>query len=102
MPTMIVLVNLKEGVSLEEYERWIIESYAPAAKALPSVEDWRDYRSSGLLGTLARPPYQYVVTLEIKDPEQLRRDMASEKMKRFFSELHELAEITQLMSERFA
>ena len=102
MPTMIVLVNLKEDVSPEEYERWIIESYAPAAKALPSVEDWRDYGVSGLLGPLARPPYQYVVTLEIKDPEQLRRDMASEEMKRLFSELHELAEITQLMSERFA
>ena len=72
MPTMIVLVNLKEGVSPEEYERWIIESYAPATKALPSVEDWRDYRVSGLLGSLARPPYQYVVTLEINGPEQLR------------------------------
>jgi hypothetical protein len=102
MPTMIVLVNLKESVSPEEYERWIIESYAPAAKALPSVEDWRDYRVSSLLGSLARPPYQYVVTLEIKDPEQLRRDMASKEMQRLFSELHELAEITQLVSERFA
>ena len=102
MPTMIVLVNLKEGVSPKEYERWILESYAPAAKALPSVEDWRDYRVSGLLGSLARPPYQYVVTLEIKDPEQLRRDMASEEMQRLFSELHELAEVTQLVSERFA
>ena len=39
MPTMIVRVNLKEGVSPEEYERWILESYAPAAKTLPSVED---------------------------------------------------------------
>jgi hypothetical protein len=43
-----------------------------------------------------------VVTLEIKDPEQLRRDMASKEMQRLFSELHELAEITQLVSERFA
>ena len=102
MPTMIVLVNLKEGVSPEEYERWIIESYAPATKALPSVEDWRDYRVSGLLGSLARPPYQYVVTLESNVPEQLRWDMASEEVQRLFSELHELAEITQLVSERFA
>ena len=76
--------------------------YALAAKALPSVEDWRDSRVSGLLGSLARPPYQYVVTLETKDPEQLRRDMANEEMKRLFSELHELAEITQLVSERLA
>ena len=66
MPTMIVLVNLKESVSPEEYERWTLESYAPAAKALPSVEGWRDYRVGGLLGSVVHPPYQYVVTLEIR------------------------------------
>jgi hypothetical protein len=43
-----------------------------------------------------------VVTLEINDPEQLRWDMASEEVQRLFSELHELTEITQLVSERFA
>ncbi len=41
MPTMIVPVNLKEGVSPEDYERWVVESYAPAASGFPSVEDWR-------------------------------------------------------------
>ena len=51
MPTMIVRVNLKEGVSPEEYEPWILEPYAPAAKTLPSVEDWRDYRVADLLGS---------------------------------------------------
>ena len=43
-----------------------------------------------------------MVTLEIKDPEQLRRDMASEEVQKLFSELYELAEITQLISDRFA
>jgi hypothetical protein len=55
MPTMIVRVNLKEGVSPEEYEPWILEPYAPAAKALPSVEDWRAYRVAGLLGSRTHP-----------------------------------------------
>jgi REDY-like protein HapK len=99
---MIVLVNLKEGVSAEDYERWILESYAPVAKGLPSVEDWRDYRVSGLLGSVDAPPYAYLVTLEVNDLEQLGRDMASEEMQRLFSELHDLADITQIMSERFA
>ena len=102
MPTMIVLVNLKEGVSAEDYERWILESYAPVAKGLPSVEDWRDYRVSGLLGSVDAPPYTYLVTLEVNDLEQLRRDMASQEMQRLFTELHDLADITQIMSERFA
>ena len=102
MPTMVVLVNLKEGVSPEDYERWILESYAPAVKGLPSVADWRDYRVSGLLGSEDASPYQYVVTLEVKDPEQLGRDMAREEMQRLFSELHDLADITQIMADRFA
>jgi hypothetical protein len=51
MPSMIVLVNLKEGVSPEAYERWVLEAYAPAVRELPSVEDWRDYRAAGLLGS---------------------------------------------------
>jgi hypothetical protein len=102
MPSMIVLVNLREGVNPKDYERWVLESYAPAVRELPSVEDWRDYRVSGLLGSGAEPPYQYVVTLDIKDLEQLGRDMAGEEMQRLFSELHELAEITQIMAGRFA
>ena len=99
---MIVLANLKDGVDPEDYERWILESYAPAARDLPSVEGWRDYRVSGLLGSDAAPPYQYVVTLEVNDMEQLGRDMAGEEMQRLFSELHDLAEVTQIMAERFA
>jgi hypothetical protein len=35
MPSMIVLVNIKESVSLEAYERWVLESYAPAVRELP-------------------------------------------------------------------
>ncbi len=102
MATMIVLVNLKEGVSPEDYERWILESYAPAVRGLASVEDWRDYRVSGLLGSDAAPPYRYVVTLELNDPGELGRDMQREDMQRLLSELHELAEIIQIMAERFA
>lgn len=101
MPTMIVLVNLKEGVSPEDYERWVVGSYAPAASGLPSVEDWRNHRVGGLLGSDGALPYRYVVTLEVSDLQQLGQDMASEEMQRLISELHGLAEVTQLMTERF-
>jgi hypothetical protein len=102
VPTMIVLVNLKDGVDPEDYERWILDSYAPAVRDLPSVEDWRDYRVNSLLGSDASPPYQYVVTLDVKDMDQFGRDMAGEEMQKLFSELHDLADITQIMAERFA
>ena len=100
--TMIVLVSLKEGVNPEEYERWILESYAPAVRSLPPVEDWRDYRVGGLLGSDADPPYHYVVTLEVRDMEQLGRAMQDEIMQRHLSELRGLAEVTQITAERFA
>jgi hypothetical protein len=102
VPSMIVLVDLKEGVDPEDYERWVLESYAPAVRELPSVEDWRDYRATGLLGSDAAPPYRYVVTLNIRDLDQLGRDVTNEGMQRLLSELHDLAEVTQIMAERFA
>ena len=102
LTTMIVLVNLKEGVNPDDYERWVLGSYAPAVRELPSVEDWRDYRVMSLLGSDVAPPYRYIVTLEVGDLDQLGRDMAGAEMQRLLPELHRFAEVTQLMSERFA
>lgn len=103
MTTIVVLVELKEGVGPEDYERWVLEEYAPAARRLPSVSDWRNHRvTGGLLGSDAAPPYRYVVTLEVEDPRGLGRDMSGGKMQRLLGELHEYAEVTQLVADRFA
>jgi len=102
MPTMIVLVQLYEGVSPEDYERWVQESYAPAVRELPSVSDWRNHRVTGLLGSEAVPPYRYVVTLEVANLARLGEDMAGERIRALLAELHGYAEVTQLMAERFA
>ena len=101
MPTMIVLVRLKVGVDPSDYERWVLESYAPAVRELPSVSDWRNHRVDGLLGSEGMPPYEYVVTLEVMDLDGLGEDMAGERMQALIPELHEYAEVTQLMTERF-
>lgn len=45
---MIVLVNLKEDVAPEEYERWLKERYVPAILDLASVDEWCGYRVGGL------------------------------------------------------
>ena len=100
MTTMVVLVNLKEGVSPEDYERWVKECYAPAVKTLPSVRDWRAYRVGGLLASDANLPYRYAVIVDISDLAQLGPDMEGEEMRRLLSELHRFAEVVQLMSER--
>ena len=54
---MIVLVNLKEDVAPEDYERWIEERYLPVVLDLDSVDEWRGYRVSGLPESGGGPPY---------------------------------------------
>ena len=98
---MIVLVRLRESVSPEYYERWVLESYAPAVVALPSVSDWRNHRVDSLLGSDEDPPYGYVVTLEVANLARLGEDMGGDRMRALLFELHGYAEVTQLISERF-
>ena len=102
MPTMILRVDLKKGVSPEEYEPLDPRALRPGGEDPPSVEDWRDSRVGGPLASVAHPPYQYMLTLEIKDPKQLRQNIASEEMQRHFYQLYQLTEITQFISDRFA
>jgi hypothetical protein len=101
VPTMIVLVNLKDDVDPEEYERWLDERYVPAALGLPSVDEWRGYRVGGLAGADVEPPYQYIVAVEINDLEQLGKDMEVEQVQTLLGELGRYVEVTQLMTERF-
>jgi hypothetical protein len=101
VPTMIVLVNLKEGVTPQEYETWLEECYVPAILEFASVDEWLGYRVGGLPESGGEPPYEYVVSVEINDLEQLGRDMKSEHVQRLLGELGEYAEVTQLMTERF-
>ncbi|HWS81123.1 MAG TPA: hypothetical protein VN178_08870 [Rubrobacter sp.] len=98
---MIVLVDLKEDVVPEEYERWLQERYVPAILDLASVDEWRGYRVGGLPESGGDPPYQYVVSVGINDLEQLGREMESERVQRLLSELGRYAYVTQLMTERF-
>src|SRR5215210_5034401 len=98
---MIVLVNLKENVAPEEYERWLDERYVPAVLDLPSVDEWRGHRVGGLAEAGGEPPYEYIVSVEVSDLEKLGWDMESEQVQTLLGELGQYAEVTQLMTERF-
>jgi hypothetical protein len=98
---MIVLVNLKDDVAPEEYERWLHERYVPAVLDLPSVDEWRGHRVGGPAEAGGGPPYEYIVSVEVNDLEQLGEDIESEQMQTLLGELGEFAEVTQLMTERF-
>jgi len=92
MAIMVVLFNLKPGVTPEAYERWARETDVPAVNALDSVERFRVYRSLGLLGSEARPPYAYMELVEIADLDKLAHDAATEKMREITAQFQTMAD----------
>ena len=92
MAIMVVLFNLKPGVTPEQYERWARETDVPAVNALDSVERFRVYRSLGLLGSDAKPPYADMELVEIADLEKLGTDAATEKMQQITQQFQAMAD----------
>ena len=64
---IIVLFNLKPGVSVESYENWARESDIPGVRALKSVSGYHVQRATGILGTDQPSPYAYIEIIEIAD-----------------------------------
>ena len=76
MQTVIVLFNLKPGVSREEYEAWARASDLPLVNALPSMEKFEVLKASGLLMGEGKSPYEYVEIMRVPDMAALGRDLA--------------------------
>lgn len=95
--TIVVLFNLKPGVSPSDYEQWAKTTDLPTVRKLGSVNQFSVLRTSGLLGTDAPAPYQYVELLEVNDMEKLGADVSSETMQRVAAEFQQFADNPQFM-----
>jgi hypothetical protein len=79
MTTVVVLFNLKAGVSAADYEAWARRADLPNVNALPSVRSFRVLRAGGLLSGAAAP-YQYVELIELDSLDDFRGEVKSEVM----------------------
>jgi hypothetical protein len=77
MKTMIVLFNLKPGQSEADYEKWAKEVDIPTVTGLKSVQDFKVFRSEGIFGSDAKPPYRYVEVLQVTSAEGLGADVGN-------------------------
>jgi len=75
MQTVIVLFNLKPGVSREDYEAWARGSDLPVVNALDSVERFEVLKSRGLLMGEGQSPYAYFEIIRIKDMQAFAKDL---------------------------
>ena len=78
MTTLIVLFNLKAGVSETDYEAFAKTLDIPTVTSLKSVSEFKVYKSLGLFGSDATPPYQYFEVIHFSTVEELVGDMGNE------------------------
>lgn len=91
MTTIVVLFNLKTGVSVADYEKFARELDIPEVNRLPSVERFEVLRSEGLMGGGAAP-FQYVEILRVRDLAGLGSDVQSPLMQQIVTTFRGMAD----------
>ena len=75
---IIVLFNLIPGVDIGAYEKWAKEADIPGVNALGSVARFTVHRATGLFGSDAASPYQYIEVIDITGMDAFVGDISTE------------------------
>ena len=73
---IICLFNLKAGASAAAYEAWARGTDMPGVNALGSVKSFTVHRATGLFGSDAKPPYDYVEVIDIHGMDAFVADVS--------------------------
>lgn len=77
---ILVLFNLKPGTSVEDYENWAKTVDIPTVNGLGSIEKFEVYKTTGLLFSEDKAPYQYFETLDILDMDKFGEEAGTAAM----------------------
>ncbi len=87
---IIVLFNLKPGVTAADYEEWARTRDIPGVRSLPSIDDFKIFRTTGLLGQAAtKAPYDYVEIIDVADMDGFWKDIATPNSQAVAAEFRE-------------
>lgn len=89
---IVVLFNLKADADATTYEAWATAHEFPGVNALPSIDDFRIYRATGLLTGEGKPPYAYIQVLDVGDMDGFGKDAAGEAMRTLAAAFGEFAD----------
>ena len=92
MNNIVVLFNLKSGVDANAYEQWANSTDLPIVNGLESIDKFEVFKTTGLLGSDAPAPYQYVERLVINDFDKFGEQVGSDTMKKVAAEFQEFAD----------
>jgi len=88
---ILVLFNLKPDVSVTDYENWAKTVDIPTVNGLGSIEKFEVFKTTGLLFSEDRPPYQYFETLDVLDMDKFGAEAGSETMQKVAAEFQAMA-----------
>ena len=76
---IICLFNLKEGVSVAEYEEWAKTRDIPKVNGLGSVTGFTVHKAAGVFGDdTAAPHFQYIEVIDITGMDAFVADISTE------------------------
>jgi hypothetical protein len=92
MTRIIVLLNLKPGKTAEDYERWAVTTDLPTVNGLQSVDSFELFQATGVLGSDAPSPYQYIEVIDVTDMGLFGQETGTETMARVAGEFQTWAD----------
>ena len=78
MATVLVLFNLKPDADVAAYEAWAKAKDIPLVRSLGSVSSFEVLKSKMVLGSDAKPPYQYAETIVVPDLDAFFKDVGTD------------------------
>jgi len=102
MQQIIVLFNLRPGISASDYEAWAKRVDIPTVGRLKSIGSFSVLKSTSCLGSSAAPPFQYIEIIGIRDMTAFGTDIAGEQMQRVAAEFGRFADAVFINTEPLA
>ncbi|WP_300998522.1 REDY-like protein HapK [Hyphomonas sp.] len=97
-PNLFILYTLKEGVTPEQFENWVVTTDQPAMRSLARVQSFRTYRAERLLMGEGAPGVGYIEAFAIPDLEGFTtEDMGGETVQKVMGEFMGLVEAPQFI-----
>jgi hypothetical protein len=94
---IVCLFNLKPGVSPADYEAWARGTDIPGVNALSSVRSFTVHRATGLFGSDAKPPYEYVEIIDIHGMDPFVAEVSTEAFQKAAAKFQDYADNPQFI-----
>ncbi|WP_373489125.1 REDY-like protein HapK [Blastomonas sp.] len=94
---IIVLFNLRPGVSVSEYEDWARNQDFPAVNALGSVNAFTVHKATGLFGSDGTSPYSHIEIIDITDMDAFVADISTPEFQAMAAPFQQYADNPQFI-----